>query len=503
MIRSPRPPALLVIPVGVFLLLVANAWGDHYFRDEFYYLACSRRLAWGYVDQPPLSVAFLWIIRGVFGESLLILRVAAALVSAVSVWLTGRIAGRLGASTFGQALAMIAMAIAPELLAVASFYSMNVFDVLVWTLAAYVFLDGLEHPTVGRWAILGFVVGLGLENKLSVLWLGAGIGAGLMLTRARRLLLTPGPWVAAAVAGVLLAPHVIWQIANQWPTLEFIRNASRDKMQLNTPLQFLATQIQNMHPVNLPVWMAGLLFLLFSRQLDRFRPLGIAFLTVALILIVNRTSRSGYLAPAYPFLFAAGGVAIERVAQRPIWRAAILTGLVLAGAATAPLALPLLSVHSYVRYSGLLGIAPDTEEKKELGRLPQFFADRQGWEPFVSQVAAVFDRLSPAERATAAVLTGNYGEAGAIEHLGRARGLTAISGHNNYWLWGPSGRNGDVLVVLGRSRERQLQRFSSVEVAGEIDCGDCMPYENHLSIFICRGLKAPMTALWPSLKHFD
>jgi hypothetical protein len=501
--RSSRGATPIVIPIGVFLLLIANAIGDHYFRDEFYYLACSRRLAWGYVDHPPLSIGLLWIIRGLFGESLIVLRLAAATVAAVSVWLTGRIARRLGASTFGHGVAMIAMAVAPELLATASFYSMNVFDVLFWTLAAAAFVDVLERPSLGRWAILGTVIGLGLENKLSVLWLAAGIGAGLILTRARRLLLTPGPWVAAAIAAVMLMPHVLWQVANGWPTLEFISNASRDKMQVNTPVQFLTAQILNMHPLTLPVWTAGLLFLLFSQRANRFRPLGIAFLTVAFILIVNRTSRAGYLAPAYPFLFAAGGVVIDEAVRRSIWRVAIVTGLILAGSVTAPLTLPLLPVDNYVRYSARLGVAPDTEEKKELGRLPQFFADRQGWEAFVNQVAAAFERLTPAERATATTLVGNYGEAGAIERLGRARGLTAISGHNNYWLWGPGDRSGDVVIVLSRSRERLLQRFASVELDGEIDCGDCMPYENHLPIFICRGPKVPLQTLWPSLKHFD
>jgi hypothetical protein len=136
--------------------------------------------------------------------------------------------------------------------------------------------------------------------------------------------------------------------------------------------------------------------------------------------------------------------------------------------------------------------------------LPQGLADRQGWDRFVDQVAAAFDRLPPSERQSAAALTGNYGEAGAIEQLGRARGLTAISGHNNYWLWGPQGRTGDVLIVLSRSRERQEERFASVELAGETDCGDCMPYENHLSIFICRGLKPPSLARrWQEFKHYE
>jgi hypothetical protein len=307
------------------------------------------------------------------------------------------------------------------------------------------------------------------------------------------------------VAAALFAPHVIWQVAHGWPTLEFIRNASRDKMQANTPVQFLAAQVMNMHPVTLPIWLGGLAWLLFAPRAARFRPLGVAFLAIAGILITNRTSRSGYLAAAYPMLFAAGAAALESALTHRVARASLIAIVAIAGAATAPLALPpLIGIDRYVEYSRAFGVAPDTEEQKELGRLPQFFADRQGWDRFVSQVGDAFDRLTAVERERAAVLAGNYGEAGAIEQLGRSRGLIAISGHNNYWLWGPAGRTGDVLIVLSRSRKRQEQRFLSVEQVGETDCGDCMPYENHLPIFICRGLRPPpLQERWDAFRHYE
>lgn len=499
-----RPRAGTIIPFAVFVLLVVSAAGDHYFRDEFYYLACSRRLAWGYVDQPPLSVALLWVLRHIAGESLLTLRVAAAAVAAATVWLTGRVAAKLGGGSYAQALAMTATAAAPLLLAIGSFYSMNVFEPFLWTLAAFVLLDVLDRPTMADWILLGVILGAGLENKISVLWLGGGIAVGLLLTRARRLLLTPGPWIAGAVALAIFAPYVVWQVTHGWPTREFIANASREKMLANTPLQFIAAEIQDMHPMTLPIWLSGLAALLFSKSLERARPLGYAFLVVATILILNRTSRSAYLAPAFPMLFAAGGVFLEHLISRPLWHRVALRVVALAGLVTAPIAIPILPIDAYLRYSRALGVAPKTEERNELGRLPQFFADRQGWDRLVDQVAAAYDRLSPAERASAAVFTGNYGEAGAIEQLGHSRGLIAISGHNNYWLWGPAGRTGDVLIVLSRSRERLEQRFTSVEPAGETECGDCMPYENHLPIFICRGLRPPpLTEQWSTLKHYE
>ena len=165
------------IVFAVMAVLAVTASVDHYFRDEFYYLACSHRMAWGYVDQPPLSIAVLWIVRHVAGESLLVLRIVAAAALGAAILLTGSIARRLGAGAFGEALAMIAVAAGPAFLAYGSFYSMNVFDVLAWTAAMRVFVDAVDRPRTATWVLLGLILGLGLLNKISVLWLGAGFAA--------------------------------------------------------------------------------------------------------------------------------------------------------------------------------------------------------------------------------------------------------------------------------------------------------------------------------------
>ena len=491
------------VALAVVTLLVAAAGADHYFRDEFYYLACTHRLAWGYVDQPPLSIAILWVVRRLAGDSLIVLRFVAAVTLAATALLTGGIARRLGAGPFGAVLAMLGVAFAPEFLAFASVYSMNVFDLLLWTAALRVFIELLEQPRGAGWVALGSILGLGLMNKISVLWLGAGLAAGLLLTPARRQLKTPGPYLAAAIAGIVFLPHVVWQIAHGWPTLEFMRNAASGKMQANTPLSFLADQVMNLNPIALPIWGTGLVALLASRRLRPFRALAIVWITVAAILMVNRTSRSGYLLAAYPALIAAGATTIEGWLASRAARAAVIAVLLVADAASVPLAVPILSTDAYVRYSTALHVRPSTEEKKALGRLPQFFADREGWTAFVDVVAAAWDGLSPGERADAAVLTGNYGEAGAIELLGRTHGIVAISGHNNYWLWGTHGRGTTTLIVLSRHPERLRTWWREVTQAGETSCGDCMPYENHLPVWVCRGPLTPLADRWADMKHYE
>jgi hypothetical protein len=501
---------IALFALAKLVLHLATHEGYGYFRDELYYLACADHLAWGYVDQPPLSIVALRIVRGVLGESLLALRLLPALLGAATVGLVGVMARRLGGGRLAQAMAMSAALVAPEYLSLHHYYSMNAFDILFWALAAYLVLRLVETPEPRSWLLLGAVLGLGLLNKVSVLWLGAGLLVGLLLSPERRRLATPWPWTAGALAGALFAPHLLWQVANGWPTLEFIRNATREKMVEVAPLDFLAGQVESMHPLSLPLWLGGLAWLLFDPQGRRHRILGFTFLTVLAILLVSGSSRSSYLAAGYTWLFASGGVALEswlgrpRLARARWLRPAYAAALVAGGAVYAPLALPVLPVAAYIRYARALGEEPATEERKELGELGQFYADMHGWESIVDTVADAHRRLTPEEAAGARVFAPDYGVAGAVDLFGRRRGLPpAISGHNNYWLWGPGGWDGGALVVVGGSEEQLRALFADVERAATTDCGRCMPYENQRPVWIARGLRLPVTELWPRIKHYD
>lgn len=226
-----------------------------------------------------------------------------------------------------------------------------------------------------------------------------------------------------------------------------------------------------------------------------------ALLGAAMVMLV------GVMAPAYTWLFAAGGVAIEalfaspRLARMPDLMVELL---LLAGAILAPLALPILSVDRSIRYAQALGEQPSTEERKELGDLGQFYADMQGWERIVDTLVDVNHGLSITERGDARILAPDYGVAGAIDLFGGARGLpAAISGHNNYWLWGPRDWNGRVLIVVGGGEENLRARFDEVERAATIDCGRCMPYENGRPVWVCRGLHGSVEGVWERIKHYD
>ena len=486
-------------------LLFISRYG--YFRDELYYIACSERMAWGYVDHPPFSIGVLWLIRSILGDSLPAIRIVPALAGACVVLLTGLMAREMGANRFGQILAAACVMAAPVFLFTTHIYSMNALDLLFWTLGAFLLVVTLRRGGGRWWILLGVVLGLGLLNKISVLWFGAGLAAGLLLTSYRRQLATRWPWLAGVVAAAIFLPHVIWQMATGWPTLEFMRNATQHKMVQVPWLEFVKMQFNALHPFTAPVWIAGLVFVMATGRGRPWRILGWIYLTVFLILMTSGTARASYLAPAFPMMFAAGGMALEQwTSWRPLrmLRPALPVILLAGGVIAAPFTLPILQADDFEKYAAALGVKPRQEEHSRLGRLPQHFADMFGWEELADTVARVYEALPEADRARAVIFTENYGEAGALEFFGRRRGLPpVVSGHNNYWLWGPGEHTGELVIAVGGDKEDEEAVFREVTLGATTQCGDCMPYENGLPIWVLRGLKMDLREVWPDLKSYN
>jgi len=500
---------LLYVAVATLALhLWTNAFGGYgYFRDELYYLACSDHLDAGYVDQPPFSIFILSIIRLIIGDSLFALRLAPALLLAAVVFITGLMAGRLGGGRWAMVLAAIGAAISPILLAFGGTYSMNALDVLFWTLAAYLTVMLLQTKNPRTWLLLGLVIGLGALNKISMLWFAAGLGAGLLFTPDRAWFRTRWPYLAAGIALLCFLPYVIWNAVHGFPHLEFIRNASSGKYSGLSALTFLRDQLVLHNPVAVPLWAAGVIALFVHRASASHRTLGIAVLVVVAILLLNGHSKGEYLAVAFPILWAAGGAMIERWTMKPLlrWVRPAYGGILIAtGLFFAPVVLPILPVEEYIRYAEAIGLKPHTAEQQRLRALPQFYADMFGWPEKAAAVAEVYNRLSPDEKSRCAIFADNYGRCGAIDFFGKHYGLPkSIGGHNSYWVWGPREYTGDVVIVLGGSLRSRQEVFTSVEAAGTVSCPHCMPYEDSLSIYVCRGLRVSPDNFWRRVKHYE
>ncbi len=496
----------------VLLHLYMNAFAHYgYFRDELYYIACSRHLAAGYVDQPPLASFILFFSIKLFGDSIFAIRLLPALSSGLTVYLAGLITRRLGGGVFAVTLACLSLAIAPEFLGTNGIYSMNGFDWLFWTLGAYIVLRIIQTDDAGGtterlWLVLGIVLGFGLLNKIDVLWFGLSLFVGLLLTPQRKFLATKWPYIAGAIAFVIFSPYIIWNFTHDFATLQFIHNASTYKYASQNPLTLILGTIENMNYLALPVWAAGIYFFFFYGKGKEFRLVGYIFLVSFIVLVINWHSKPEYLAPAFPILFAAGGVMFERIASRRgfVWTRFAVPALVLVfGLASMPFALPILPVKTFIGYSQALGQKPSTAEGQKLNRLPQYFADMFGWQNMARTVSGVYVSLPPEERAKTVVFAQNYGEAGAIDFFRSRYPLPkVISGHNNYWFWGKSDSAFTTVIVIGGDRKGNLEVCDSVKQAAVIRDKYAMPYETNLPVFVCKGFKMPFREIWKRVKVF-
>lgn len=496
---------LLLSGVKLAIHLVTNLLGGYgIFRDELYYIACSENLAAGYVDQPPLSIFILAVNRLILGDSIFALRFLPAVFGATTVFLAGAMTRELGGKRFAQVLACLAAITAPIYLAMNSIYSMNAFDILSWALASYIVLRLLKTEAPRYWLSLGLVLGLGMLNKIGVAWFAFGIFFGFLLTPQRSWFRTKWPWISGAMILLLFVPYIVWNMMNNLAALEFIRGATQ-KYSTQTPVSFLMGQLLILNPVAVPIWLLGI-DSLFNSAEKRFRVLAFAYLTALVILVVNVHSKPEYLSPAYLVLFAAGAVSIEEFIQKRNWnwvRPVSIVILVLS-LSLAPLVLPILRVETYITYAASLGFGPSTAEGHRMGKLPQFYADMFGWKDKAEAVAKVYHSLSPEDQKKCAVFADNYGRCASLDFFGKKDGLPrAIGGHNNYWIWGPRGHKGELVIILGGNLRDKQEVFESVVVADSVHSEYCMPYENDLRIYVCRNLKVPLDQTWGKLKHFE
>jgi hypothetical protein len=489
----------------IIQLLTNGQYG--YFRDEFYYIACGEHPALGYVDHPPFTPMVANLSRLIFGETLFGIRFFPAIAGGLNVLFSGLITKVLGGNIFSQIFTCIVMIAAPGFLATNLLFTTNAFDQLFWTLCIYNVVLVIKNDNPKYWLLLGLFAGLGLMNKPSILFLTFSLAAGLVITKNREYFTSKWLWFGGIIALIIFLPNIIWQAANKFPTLEFLKNVRLYKNFPTPPLDFVIGQIVFMNPLSFPVWILGLIYLFFDREGKKYNIFGIVYLILFLVMIFQN-GKDYYLAPVYPVIIAAGSIFLINILSKfklkfllPVYTAFIISVAVI----SSPYVLPVLPPEKFIEYENFMKFKPMKSENQEIAELPQFYADMFGWENLVQKVAADYNKLSIDEKKECVILTSNYGEAAAIDFYGGKYNLPkAISGHNNYYLWGPGGKTGDVTILVkpNQKQEELNQFFNEVKKGEFITSKYTIPYEKNFYLYICKGIKVNIKDAWPTLKSY-
>ncbi len=479
---------------------VAGRYG--YFRNELYFIVCGRHPAFGYVDQPPL-IPLLAAATQAFGHSLWLLRLPAVLSAVALVPVTAAFASLFSRRTAVVVTAAAAAALSPALAALTATLTTTTFEPLAWTGCAYFIARYIVRREANSLLWAGAVAGLAMEAKYGiVMWL-AGLFLGLLLFH-RDVLLTRKLWLGTALAALIAAPSVVWQAAHHWPFLALIAHHHAIGFDLTGgPLVFERGQIFANNLVLAPLWIAGVIAPFVIEELKPARFLAVAFV-VATIIDIATHGKDYYLFGVYPVMFAVGaGVLSLRI---PRWLVA--AWLVLATVQFAiilPVVLPVMRPHRLAFLLNHSHLRPRPDEIAGIGApLTQMFSDEMGWEALEKQVAAVYDALPIQDRQKAAIFASSYGEAAAIDFFGRADDLPqVIGGGNQYYLWGPRGGDGSVMIVVNGNPDRWRSGCNDLRVAGTFGVPLAMPYERDRPILVCRGLRRNLQQAWPHFQRYE
>jgi len=498
--------------LGLATLAVHLLFNQGYgiFRDEMYFIVCGQHPAWGYVDQPPLIPLLAAWSHWLFGDNLVGFRLIPALVLSATVGMTAAFAREIGGGRFAQWLAGLCAMMSPQFLAIGLLFTTDTFLAAAWLGFAWILVRLSKSGDERWWLAFGAVAGLCLLTKYTIGFYMAALAVGLLATPLRKSLLRPWVYAGVLLTALLVLPNVLWQAAHGWPFLALGQAAMNGKNVALSPLSYFLDQLLLIGPAAAPIWIAGLWACLDRPRDPVFRVFPIAYALLFAFFVFTH-GKAYFLSSFYPVLLAIGSVAIEgwfrrgRFVDRAV-RFYAVASVALAGIAVMPLTVPMLSEPVYIRYAAAIGLAPSATaaEHLKMGLLPQHYADMHGWPEMAAKIAKVYWALPPQDRAKAVFYGRNYGEAAAIDVFGRRLGLPpAISGHNNYWIWGPRGHDGSVVIELGGTREGHEKDFRSVELAGWIESPYAMPYETDQPIWVERGLKTPLKTLWPKLKHYE
>ena len=487
-----------VIGVGgiVFAVLMALSTRYGFHHDELYFLDCARHLQASYVDQPVLTPLVARMSLSLFGMSLAGLHLWPALAAWATVVVSGLTAREFGGSRRAQLLAAAGTATMPALLAADHLLGPTAFDILAWAGLALIVARIGRTGDCRWWLAGGVVLGLGLANKHSVGFFAVALFIGALLSGGRRLVLNRWFLAGAAIAAAFTIPDIWWQAQHQWATIAMTRALNQENGGLGHIGTWVIGQVIMVTLALVWVWVAGLRFLWRSGR-PLWRALAWAYGLLFVFFALTTGAKIYYLAAAYVYLLAAGAVATDGWLHARRGRVRnLLLATALSTLAVLPIVLPVLPAAD---------IGGTYKVNKDLGQTI-------GWPQLVRTVDTVWMSLPPRQRASAVIFTADYGEAGAINELGRGMGLpTAVSGHNTDWWWGPGNPHATTVVAVAPGPNATTgyaaylsQFFTSVRTVATLS----NPYGIHNEnwgghVYLCTGPRQPWAQLWPRLRHYD
>lgn len=487
-------PILLPLILFKFLIQLLGNFQYGFHRDELLHLSVSEHLDWGYFEFPPF-IAFIGKLSYLFFDyALWGVRLFPTLAGIAILILCCLMAKEMGGKSKAILLAGISV------LAFIPFYRNHTlfqpvaFDQLFWALGFYLVIKHINTENKKDLLIIGIVAGLGLLNKYTMFVWGFGITIGFIFYDRGSLFKSKWLYISGLIAFIIFLPNLIWQIQHGIPFFDHMRELNSSQLSEQGTWDFLSGQLE-MIPT-LGISFLGLFALLFNTRFKKFRSLGISFLVI-LITMWMLNAKAYYFFAAYPLVFAAGSVQIEKwLSQWPKWNYIVAASMLLPALYFIPLMTPILPIETFTSWY-------EIEEENGRFELTGDYADMFGWEEQVALVDSVYQSLSPTEQKNTILWAENYGEAGSLKILGDKYGLpNPISRHGSFWYWGYGNPNAEIWISLGNEKEAVDYAFNECQLIKTITHKYAIGEEDGIPLYICRNPKVDIPQWWTDYEEY-
>jgi len=467
-------------------LLSAGVYDLH--RDEMLYFNMGSHPAFGYLTVPPVTGFLAFVVKSVFGWSVIGIRLLPALFGAATLYLIARIIQEMKGGITALVVASIAFLASPGFLLLFSIFTPNAFEVFFWTLAIFLIFKLLKTENPKYWIFIGIVLGISFLTKYSIVFLIAGFFLIFLFFQQRKLIFS---WwfVAGILVGLLIImPNIIWQYNHNWPVLFHFEELKKTQLDnLNYSHFFIDLLSLNSVLIFVPVF--GLVMLIFSKKETGFKPIGFSILLVVLLFVATK-GKAYYITGLMPFLVAAGGYFAEKLLRQKTILFAGLTVLTGWSLLSFPFVIPTLSFEKLEKYSaktkGWVAAPFMRWEDGNEHQVSQIYADMTGWSELAGIVAKAYNTLTPEEKKNCTVLCQrNYGAAGAIHFYGKQWNLPEpITFHESYIFWAPNSIAGEPVIYVFFNSDELNSLFNDIKEVGAVN----NPYfrEKGLKVFLCK-----------------
>lgn len=469
----------------------------NFHRDEYLYLDQGNHLAWGYMEVPPMIACWAAMVNSM-GADLMLVRLLPALIGCGSIYLIGRIVLQLGGQHWAVCFACLAFLMSPAIMRSNSLFQPVSFNQFFWLLTAYwlVQLSRKEKPSY--WWALGITAGLGILTKYSIVFYFLALLVGILLTSKRKWLTSRYPYSALLIASIIAFPNLWWQYEHNFPVMAHMEELRSSQLVHVDPAGFLLEQFF-FYLGGILVWGAGLYYLFTKKEAAAYRFLGWGSVVVILIILLL-SGKSYYTIGAYSILLPFGGLFWEQRLKRGAGRWTLAAYLFINVLPFLPISLPLLPNAQMEKYCQVLidkiGLtAPMRWEDGEIYRLPQDYADMNGWEELVADMAKHYQALSPEQQSQCIIYGGSYGHAGAINYHGEAYGLDekAVSLSSSYMIWAPREVEFEMMLIADDRRPGASEWFEETILLDSIE----HPYARDPGyIYLRKTLRANISSVW-------